>query len=159
MVRGADDNITTIAFTEFSVAASSIDIIQELTQVLTPEQVMLDPSSLETYGQDWTRFTSPAPSAVVFPHDTADVVAIVECARRCKFALVPSGGRTGLSGGACGDERSRARAAGRRPGCAVRTSPSSGAEPSAASSARLLACAVEPLPEEGAMRTDRVFWR
>ena len=63
MVRGADDNITTIAFTEFSVAASSIDIIQELTQVLTPEQVMLDPSSLETYGQDWTRFTSPAPSA------------------------------------------------------------------------------------------------
>lgn len=101
MVRGADDNITTIAFTEFSVAASSIDIIQELTQVLTPEQVMLDPSLLETYGQDWTRFTSPAPSAVVFPRDTAEVVAIVECARRCEFALVPSGGRTGLSGGAC----------------------------------------------------------
>ena len=101
MVRGADDNITTIAFTEFSVAASSIDIIQELTQVLTPEQVMLDPSSLETYGQDWTRFTSPAPSAVVFPRDTAEVAAIVECARRCEFALVPSGGRTGLSGGAC----------------------------------------------------------
>ncbi|MCH1601290.1 MAG: FAD-binding oxidoreductase [Luminiphilus sp.] len=101
MVRGADDNITTIAFTEFSVAASSIDIIQELTQVLTPEQVMLDPWSLETYGQDWTRFTLPAPSAVVFPRDTADVVAIVECARRCEFALVPSGGRTGLSGGAC----------------------------------------------------------
>ena len=101
MARGADDNITTIAFTEFSVAASSIDIIQELTQVLTPEQVMLDPSLLETYGQDWTRFTSPAPSAVVFPRDTADVVAIVECARRCEFALVPSGGRTGLSGGAC----------------------------------------------------------
>ena len=101
MVRGADDNITTIAFTEFSVAASSIDIIQDLTEVLTPEQVMLDPSSLETYGQDWTRFTSPAPSAVVFPRDTAEVVAIVECARRCEFALVPSGGRTGLSGGAC----------------------------------------------------------
>jgi FAD/FMN-containing dehydrogenase len=28
-------------------------------------------------------------------------VAIVECARRYEFALVPSGGRTGLSGGAC----------------------------------------------------------
>ena len=79
----------------------SIDIIQELSAVLTPEQVAMDPASLETYGQDWTRFTPPAPTAIVFPRDTADVVAVVECARRCQFALVPSGGRTGLSGGAC----------------------------------------------------------
>ena len=57
--------------------------------------------SLENYGQDWTRFTPPAPKAIVFPRNTAEVVAIVECARRCRFALVPSGGRTGLSGGAC----------------------------------------------------------
>lgn len=83
------------------MTGSSIDIIQELSAVLTPEQVAVDPASLETYGQDWTRFTPPAPTAIVFPRDTADVVAIVECARRCQFALVPSGGRTGLSGGAC----------------------------------------------------------
>ena len=83
------------------MAGSSIDIIQELSAVLTPEQVAVDPASLETYGQDWTRFTPPAPTAIVFPRDTADVVAVVECARRCQFALVPSGGRTGLSGGAC----------------------------------------------------------
>ena len=83
------------------MTGSSIDIIQELSAVLTPEQVAVDPASLETYGQDWTRFTPPAPTAVVFPRDTADVVAVVECARRCQFALVPSGGRTGLSGGAC----------------------------------------------------------
>jgi FAD/FMN-containing dehydrogenase len=86
---------------EFSVAGSSIDIIQELSAVLTPEQVAVDPASLETYGQDWTRFMPPAPTAIVFPRDTVDVVAVVECARRCQFALVPSGGRTGLSGGAC----------------------------------------------------------
>jgi len=83
------------------VTGSSIDIIQELSAVLTPEQVAVDPASLETYGQDWTRFTPPAPTAIVFPRDTVDVVAVVECARRCQFALVPSGGRTGLSGGAC----------------------------------------------------------
>ena len=83
------------------MTGSSIDIIQELSAVLTPEQVAVDPASLETYGQDWTRFTPPAPTAIVFPRHTADVVAIVECARRCQFALVPSGGRTGLSGGAC----------------------------------------------------------
>lgn len=69
--------------------------------MLTPEQVAIDHASLETYGQDWTRFTAPAPTAIVFPRDTTDVVAIVECARRYKFSLVPSGGRTGLSGGAC----------------------------------------------------------
>ena len=83
------------------MTGSSIDIIQELSAVLTPEQVAVDPASLETYGQDWTRFTPPAPTAIVFPRDTVDVVAVVECARRCQFALVPSGGRTGLSGGAC----------------------------------------------------------
>ena len=80
---------------------SSIDIIHELGKALTPEQVAIDPMSLENYGQDWTRFTPPAPKAIVFPRNTAEVVAIVECARRCRFALVPSGGRTGLSGGAC----------------------------------------------------------
>ena len=80
---------------------SSIDIIHELGKTLTPEQVAIDPMSLENYGQDWTRFTPPAPKAIVFPRNTAEVVAIVECARRCRFALVPSGGRTGLSGGAC----------------------------------------------------------
>ena len=101
MARGADGNITAIVFMEFSVTGSSIDIFQELSTVLTPEQVTVDPASLETYGQDWTRFTPPAPTAIVFPRDTADVVAVVECARRCQFALVPSGGRTGLSGGAC----------------------------------------------------------
>ena len=101
MARGADGNITAVVFMEFSVAGSSIDIIQELSAVLAPEQVAVDPALLETYGQDWTRFTPPAPTAIVFPRDTADVVAIVECARRCQFTLVPSGGRTGLSGGAC----------------------------------------------------------
>jgi FAD/FMN-containing dehydrogenase len=83
------------------VVISSIDIIHELGKTLTPEQVAIDPMSLENYGQDWTRFTPPAPKAIVFPRNTAEVVAIVECARRCRFALVPSGGRTGLSGGAC----------------------------------------------------------
>ena len=98
---GTDDNITGVCFLGFSVVISSIDIIHELGKTLTPEQVAIDPMSLENYGQDWTRFTPPAPKAIVFPRNTAEVVAIVECARRCRFALVPSGGRTGLSGGAC----------------------------------------------------------
>ena len=48
MARGADGNITAVVFMEFSVTGSSIDIIQELSAVLTPEQVAVDPASLET---------------------------------------------------------------------------------------------------------------
>lgn len=59
-----------------------------------------DPSSLEHYGRDWTRFWTPSPSSVVFPRSTGEVVELVRWARACGKALVPSGGRTGLSGGA-----------------------------------------------------------
>ena len=82
------------------MAQPSIDVIQELGKALTPDQVATDSLSLETYGQDWTRFATPAPLAIVFPRSTEDVVAVVLCARTHGFALVPSGGRTGLSGGA-----------------------------------------------------------
>ena len=53
MARGADGNITAVVFMECSVAGSSIDIIQELSAVLAPEQVAVDPALLDTYGQDW----------------------------------------------------------------------------------------------------------
>ena len=55
-------------------------------------------SVLESYGQDWTRFIQPAPLAVVFPRTTNEVADVVKFARAKGVALVPSGGRTGLSG-------------------------------------------------------------
>ena len=82
-----------------------IDVIHELGKALTPDQVATDSLSLETYGQDWTRFATPAPLAIVFPRSTEDVIAVVHCAREHRFALVPSGGRTGLSGGAVAANR------------------------------------------------------
>jgi len=63
-------------------------------------QTLSDDESLLHYGQDWTRFWRPAPSRVVFPEHIEDVVEIVQQARRDGIPLVPSGGRTGLSGGA-----------------------------------------------------------
>lgn len=59
-----------------------------------------DPELLAHYGRDWTRFWPARPAAVVFPRSTEEVVELVERARRDGFKLVPSGGRTGLSGGA-----------------------------------------------------------
>ena len=63
-------------------------------------EVLTDPGSLLHYGRDWTRFWPPAPAGVVFPRSTADLVDLVRWARSERQALVPSGGRTGLSGGA-----------------------------------------------------------
>ncbi|MEE4297154.1 MAG: FAD-binding oxidoreductase [Wenzhouxiangella sp.] len=63
-------------------------------------ETLSDAESLSFYGQDWTRFWTPAPERVVFPRSTEDVVALVRWARSSGARLVPSGGRTGLSGGA-----------------------------------------------------------
>lgn len=54
----------------------------------------------QTYGLDWTRFYEPDPLCIFFPESNADVSDIVRFAMEHELAVVPSGGRTGLSGGA-----------------------------------------------------------
>jgi FAD/FMN-containing dehydrogenase len=68
---------------------------------LNPDQIKTDPESLKYYGKDWTTYFDIKASAVLFPLSTDDVVKIVQWARQNKISLVPSGGRTGLSGAAC----------------------------------------------------------
>ncbi len=63
-------------------------------------QTLDDAESLVHYGQDWTRFWTPSPRRVVFPETVDDIVELINQARSDRIALVPSGGRTGLSGGA-----------------------------------------------------------
>ncbi|MET0551031.1 MAG: FAD-binding oxidoreductase [Xanthomonas sp.] len=59
-----------------------------------------DPADLEHYGRDWTRRWTPAPLAIALPATVQEVQAIVRWANDHAVAVVPSGGRTGLSGGA-----------------------------------------------------------
>ncbi len=75
-------------------------LLDELTHLVDPGKVLTDPASLEAYGKDWTRQYPAAPSAIVFPRSAEQVQAIVRWANRHRLALVPSGGRTGLSAGA-----------------------------------------------------------
>ena len=63
-------------------------------------KLSLDPAVLNSHGLDWTRFRNPAPAAVAFPDSAAQVTDLVRAAAGEGIALVPSGGRTGLSGGA-----------------------------------------------------------
>jgi len=71
-----------------------------LDEIFSAKQLARDSDSLANWGRDWTRDKSPAPSAVVFPDSAEQVQALVRKAGETGTALVPSGGRTGLSGGA-----------------------------------------------------------
>jgi len=59
-----------------------------------------DPADLEHYGRDWTRRWTPAPLAIALPDSVEEVQALLRWASAQNVAVVPSGGRTGLSGGA-----------------------------------------------------------
>jgi FAD/FMN-containing dehydrogenase len=59
-----------------------------------------EPSTLISHGRDWTRFREPSPSLVTFPGTVEQVSQLVSLAAAERIPLVPSGGRTGLSGGA-----------------------------------------------------------
>ncbi|MGH8379783.1 FAD-binding oxidoreductase [Pseudomonas sp.] len=75
-------------------------LLDELMTLVEPGKMLTDAVSLETYGKDWTKHFTPAPLAIVFPKSTEQVQAIVRWANLHKVALVPSGGRTGLSAAA-----------------------------------------------------------
>jgi len=77
-----------------------IQVIDALRSIVGDAHVLADAASLAAYGTDRTAIAPPAPCCVVRPGSTAEVKAIVDCAREHRIALVPSGGRTGLSGGA-----------------------------------------------------------
>lgn len=62
--------------------------------------VRTDPDSLNVYGRDWSTLYPARPCGIAFPETTEQVIALVHWANEQRMALVPSGGRTGLSGGA-----------------------------------------------------------
>ena len=81
-------------------AMTDSSLIAELQTLVEPGKVLTDVDSLNAYGKDWTKHFAPAPSAIVFPKSIEQVQAIVRWANTRKVALVPSGGRTGLSAAA-----------------------------------------------------------
>ena len=74
--------------------------LAELCRRLPELRVLTEPADLEHYGRDWTRRWTPAPLAIALPTRVDEVQAIVSWANKQQVAIVPSGGRTGLSGGA-----------------------------------------------------------
>ena len=85
---------------------TTIKLVDQLVKIVEPSRVKFDPSDLDYYGKDWSNAAKPDPSAIVFPISIKEIQGIVSLANKLNFPLVPSGGRTGLSGGAlaCGRE-------------------------------------------------------
>ncbi|MCZ6852564.1 MAG: FAD-binding oxidoreductase [Gammaproteobacteria bacterium] len=73
---------------------------ESLDRLFSAPQIKRDADALLKWGCDWTRSFPVAPSAVVFPETIEEVQALVALANVEGLQLVPSGGRTGLSGGA-----------------------------------------------------------
>ncbi|QAU23956.1 FAD-binding oxidoreductase [Dyella sp. M7H15-1] len=74
--------------------------LADLAHRLPALRLLTDAGDLEHYGRDWTRRWTPAPLAIALPASVEEVQGIVRWANEHKVAIVPSGGRTGLSGGA-----------------------------------------------------------
>ena len=79
---------------------SKAELLEKLVEIVGDAWLKTDSADLETYGKDWTKAYPANPIAIVLPKDTDEVVALVQLANLHEVALVPSGGRTGLSGGA-----------------------------------------------------------
>ena len=75
-------------------------MLSDLSSIFSHDQILTDPESLKTYGKDWLKYFEPKAQAIVFPKSTAQVQKLVQWARKNKVGLIPSGGRTGLSGAA-----------------------------------------------------------
>lgn len=74
--------------------------LTSLANVLKSNQINISEAERQNYGKDWTTYFDIKALAVVFPESTEDVIRLVKWARKEKVALIPSGGRTGLSGAA-----------------------------------------------------------
>ena len=75
-------------------------IITALGGIVGADNVLTADEDRRHWGTDWTRFYAPNPMGIVFPRTVEAVAQLVHYAKNNHLPLVPSGGRTGLSGGA-----------------------------------------------------------
>ena len=81
-------------------AAPSPDFLATIARAFPVDCFTTDPAELVAYGRDWTKVYAPCPSAIAFPRTTDEVSRLLALCNVEGVAIVPSGGRTGLAGGA-----------------------------------------------------------
>jgi FAD/FMN-containing dehydrogenase len=83
-----------------STSALPADFLRAIAEGFPADFLTREPGELQEYGRDWTRVYTPAPSAVALPRSTEEVSRLLALCHQHRVAVVPSGGRTGLAGGA-----------------------------------------------------------
>lgn len=68
-------------------------------EFLSDDSLLVSPEDCSRYASDWTK-TPGAPFAVALPRSTAEVSLLLKLCSEFGIPVVPSGGRTGLAGGA-----------------------------------------------------------
>lgn len=74
--------------------------IEALSLIVGASNVTRESQDLKQYGSDWCSDFEANPSLAVFPSNFAQLEQVVSYCFENKLAIVPSGGRTGLSAGA-----------------------------------------------------------
>jgi FAD/FMN-containing dehydrogenase len=83
-----------------SATPPSAPFFDRLGREFPADFTLRDPADLAEYGKDWTKVYEPAPSVVTLPRTTDEVSRLLALCSELDVAVVPSGGRTGLAGGA-----------------------------------------------------------
>lgn len=76
------------------------ELLYKLQQIVGADYVFTDEETRKNYGHDETEDLSFPPNVVVKPANALEISAIMKLANEYYTAVVPIGGRTGLSGGA-----------------------------------------------------------
>lgn len=81
--------------------ASGARALAELGHALGPSALLTAPADCDRYASDQSGLSGARALAVLRPATTLEVSQALEICTRHRMAVVPQGGRTGLSGGAC----------------------------------------------------------
>lgn len=77
-----------------------MDSLQPFREHLGADAILTKPDDLAHFGRDWCKEFEAKPTGILLPSSTEQAQRIVSIANQHRIALVPSGGRTGLSGAA-----------------------------------------------------------
>lgn len=81
-------------------SAQGSQLMAALRNIVGDCNVVTEPKELQVLGCDWTKIFTVDPLAAVFPGSTEEVSAVMKLCHENRVSVVPSGGRTGLAGGA-----------------------------------------------------------
>jgi FAD/FMN-containing dehydrogenase len=82
-----------------------MSVLSEIEAIVGPNGLSTDDADRAELGRDWTKVHTPDPLAIVRPRSTAEVSEVLRVCASHGAKVVPSGGRTGLAGGAVAKDK------------------------------------------------------